>query len=43
MLRLTVDNVFDIRYWRDVGDYLGDHYLFQGAPRTARLSASVSF
>ncbi|WP_286775778.1 MULTISPECIES: hypothetical protein [unclassified Pseudomonas] len=43
MLRLTVDYVFDIRYWRDVGDYLGDHYLFQGAPRTSRLSASVSF
>ncbi|MEK1954270.1 TonB-dependent siderophore receptor [Pseudomonas sp. YNh] len=43
VLRLTVDNVFDKRYWRDVGDYLGDNYLFQGAPRTARLSASVSF
>jgi len=42
-LRLTVDNVFDKRYWRDVGDYLGDNYLFQGAPRTARLSASLSF
>lgn len=41
--RLTVDNVFDKRYWRDVGDYLGDNYLFQGAPRTARLSASVNF
>ncbi|MCG8294830.1 TonB-dependent siderophore receptor [Pseudomonas entomophila] len=43
VLRLTVDNIFDKRYWRDVGDYLGDNYLFQGAPRTARLSASVSF
>ncbi|WP_460418463.1 TonB-dependent siderophore receptor [Pseudomonas sp. microsymbiont 2] len=43
VLRLSVDNVFDKRYWRDVGDYLGDNYLFQGAPRTARLSASVSF
>ncbi|UDU82665.1 TonB-dependent siderophore receptor [Pseudomonas sp. HN2-3] len=43
VLRLTVDNVFDKRYWRDVGDYLGDNYLFQGAPRTARLSASVSY
>jgi len=43
VLRLTVDNVFDKRYWRDVGDYLGDNYLFQGAPRTARLSATVSF
>lgn len=43
VLRLTVDNLFDKRYWRDVGDYLGDDYLFQGAPRTARVSASVSF
>ncbi|MBA1201482.1 TonB-dependent siderophore receptor [Pseudomonas capeferrum] len=43
VLRLTVDNLFDKRYWRDVGDYLGDNYLFQGAPRTARLSASVEF
>ncbi|MGE8469143.1 MAG: TonB-dependent siderophore receptor [Pseudomonas putida] len=43
VLRLTVDNVFDKRYWRDVGDYLGDNYLFQGAPRTARLSASMNF
>lgn len=43
VLRLTVDNVLDKRYWRDVGDYLGDNYLFQGAPRTARLSASISF
>ncbi|MDD2046531.1 TonB-dependent siderophore receptor [Pseudomonas putida] len=42
-LRLMVDNVFDKRYWRDAGEYLGDGYLFQGAPRTARLSASVSF
>ncbi|MEF9898283.1 MAG: TonB-dependent siderophore receptor [Pseudomonas sp.] len=42
-LRLMVDNVFDKRYWRDAGEYLGDAYLFQGAPRTARLSASVSF
>lgn len=41
--RLTVDNLLDKRYWRDVGDYLGDAYLFQGAPRTARLSASVDF
>ncbi|NER58927.1 TonB-dependent siderophore receptor [Pseudomonas sp. MAFF212428] len=43
VLRLTVDNVLDRRYWRDAGAYLGDGYLFQGAPRTARLSASVSF
>jgi iron complex outermembrane receptor protein len=43
VLRLTVDNLFDKRYWRDVGEYLGDDYLFPGAPRTARLSATVSF
>lgn len=43
VLRLTVDNLFDKRYWRDVGDFLGDGYLFQGAPRTARLSATVNF
>lgn len=42
-LRLMVDNVFDRRYWRDAGEYLGDGYLFQGAPRTARVSASVNF
>ncbi|KPB90524.1 TonB-dependent siderophore receptor [Pseudomonas syringae pv. maculicola] len=43
VLRLTVDNLFDKRYWRDAGEYLGDDYLFMGAPRTASLSASVNF
>ncbi|SEJ06312.1 TonB-dependent siderophore receptor [Pseudomonas sp. NFR16] len=43
VFRLTVDNLFDKRYWRDVGEYLGDDYIFLGAPRTARLSATVSF
>ncbi|WP_017735380.1 TonB-dependent siderophore receptor [Pseudomonas sp. CBZ-4] len=43
VLRLTVDNLFDKRYWRDVGESAGDGYLFLGAPRTARLSATVSF
>lgn len=43
VFRLTVDNLFDKRYWRDVGDYMGDNYVFQGAPLTARLSASVNF
>jgi len=43
VFRLTVDNVFDKRYWRDAGEYMGDDYLFQGAPLTARLSASVNF
>ena len=41
--RLTVDNLFDKRYWRDVGEYMGDNYVFQGAPLTARLSASINF
>ncbi|SDI98066.1 iron complex outermembrane recepter protein [Pseudomonas flavescens] len=43
VLRLTVDNLFDKRYWRDTGSYQGDGYLFPGDPRTARLSATVSF
>ena len=43
VLRLTVDNLFDKRYWRDVGEYMGDNYLFQGAPLTARLSTSINF
>jgi len=43
VLRLTVDNLFDKRYWRDVGESAGDGYLFLGAPRTARLSATVNF
>ena len=43
VFRLTVDNLFDKRYWRDVGEYMGDNYVFQGAPLTARLSASINF
>ena len=43
VLRLSVDNLFDKRYWRDAGEYMGDDYLFQGAPLNARLSASVNF
>ena len=43
VFRLSVDNLFDKRYWRDAGEYMGDDYLFQGAPLTARLSASVDF
>jgi iron complex outermembrane receptor protein len=35
VFRLTVDNVFDKRYWRDAGEYMGDGYLFQGAPLIA--------
>ncbi|MFO2462756.1 TonB-dependent siderophore receptor [Pseudomonas sp. 15FMM2] len=43
VFRLSIDNLFDKRYWRDAGEYMGDDYLFQGAPLTARLSASVNF
>ena len=42
-LRLNVDNVFNKKYWRDVGNFLGDDYLFLGAPRTAQLSWTVNF
>lgn len=41
--RLTVDNLFDKNYWRDVSEYYGDGYLFLGAPRTARLAATINF
>lgn len=41
--RLYVDNLFDRRYWRDAGEYLGDAYLFVGAPRTARFTVQVDF
>lgn len=40
---LMVDNLFDKRYWKDVGETLGDGYLHRGAPRTVRLSARFSF
>lgn len=42
-LRLSVDNLTDKLYWRDVGEYYGDDYLFLGAPRTARLTAQFDF
>ncbi|MGA6135533.1 TonB-dependent siderophore receptor [Acinetobacter dispersus] len=42
-LRLNVDNLFNKKYWRDVGNFAGDDYLFLGAPRTAQLSWSVNF
>lgn len=42
-LRLSVDNLADKRYWRDVGEYMGDDYLFLGAPRTARLALQFDF
>lgn len=42
-IRLNVDNVFDKRYWKDAGEYLGDSYVHLGAPRTARLSLQYDF
>lgn len=42
-LRLSVDNLTNKLYWRDVGEFYGDDYLFLGAPRTARLSVQFDF
>jgi len=39
---LSVDNVFDRFYWRDTGSTAGDYYLFAGAPRQARLTATFA-
>ncbi len=39
--RLGVDNLFNRFYWRDTGGAYGDHYLFPGAPRQARLSVNM--
>jgi len=41
--RLDVDNVFNHFYWRDTGTSGGDSFLFPGAPRLARLSATLAF
>lgn len=43
ILHLAIDNLFDRRYWRDVGESAGDGYLFPGAPLTARLSGQFAF
>ena len=42
-VRFNVDNVFNKKYWRDVGSFFGDDYLFLGAPRTAQLAWSMNF
>lgn len=42
-MRLSVDNLFNKRYWRDVGGFMGDDYLFLGAPRTAQFSVNFKF
>ncbi|MGE8542049.1 MAG: TonB-dependent receptor domain-containing protein, partial [Acinetobacter sp.] len=42
-LRLNVDNLFNKKYWRDVGESDGDGYMFLGAPRTANLALKLDF
>lgn len=42
-LRFNVDNLFNKKYWRDVGESDGDNYLFLGSPRTATLSLNLNF
>ncbi len=41
--RLNIDNLFNHFYWRDTGASGGDRFLFPGAPRLARLSATLAF
>ncbi len=41
--RLMISNLANRFYWRDTGSAYGDHYLFPGAPREARLSVDWSF
>lgn len=41
-LRLTVDNIFDKAYWASAFDVFAPAVL-QGAPRTVKASASISF
>lgn len=39
---LSVDNLFDRRYWKESPYQFGHVYLFPGAPRTLRLGLSVA-
>lgn len=41
--RFNIDNLFNKKYWRDVGPFMGDDYLFLGNPRTAQFSATFNF
>lgn len=43
LLRLNINNLFNKKYWRDAGEFLGDNYLFLGSPRTATLSFNLNF
>ena len=42
-VRFNLDNVFNKKYWRDAGGFMGDDYLFLGAPRTAKLALDINF
>lgn len=39
---LSIDNLFDRRYWKESPYQFGHVYLFPGAPRTLRLGLTVS-
>jgi len=41
--RFNIDNLFNKKYWRDVGAFMGDDYLFLGNPRTVQFSTTFSF
>jgi len=41
--RFNIDNLFNKKYWRDVGAFMGDDYLFLSNPRTAQFSTTFSF
>lgn len=41
--RLNINNILNKKYWRDVGGFMGDDYMFLGNPRTAQLSMTVKF
>ncbi|MDO7210329.1 TonB-dependent siderophore receptor [Acinetobacter nosocomialis] len=41
--RFNIDNLFNKKYWRDVGAFMGDDYLFLGNPRIAQFSTTFSF
>ena len=42
-ISLHIDNIGNKKYWRDVGDYMGDDYLFLGQPRTVKLGTQLKF
>lgn len=41
--RFNIDNLFNKKYWRDVGPFMGDDYLFLGNPRAAQFSTTFNF